>query len=388
MVLGDNGILAQAKLAAEKTREEEEKQKYDFKDLVDQIDDMVSEMPTVEETIKNSKPLEENTKIKDMYGNTIVVPEGFRIVKHGEFNVEYNYTETEDHIPSVQDGIVVADKEDNQFVWVPIGRIKNKKGDKNGETTIIELGRYKFDIIYNKDSSPIGSGKATLVQSAEKYDKDASEEVYKNYRIYWKNDDTNSYFYEPEKSDKGNIVAKSLKDFVESGNTEGGYYLARYEATGDKNNLKSQTGNPIVNITQPEAATASREMYKSDYYTSDLANSYAWDTAIVFIQKYSGDEDYSKEMGTTFSTSLRDTGAGTGVDGDKIDKVCNIYDMASNCREWTTETAMAWKVPCTVCGSCYSGYALSASRRDSTEPSFSDSTISFRPILYVNIPTK
>lgn len=63
--------------------------------------------------------------------------------------------------------------------------------------------------------------------------------------------------------------------------------------------------------------------------TSDLVNGYAWDTAILFVQKYSGDVNYSMQ------SSLNNTLANTGVNGDEK---CHIHDMASNCFEWITET--------------------------------------------------
>ena len=43
----------------------------------------------------------------------------------------------------------------------------------------------------------------------------------------------------------------------------------------------------------------------NDYVESDLMNSYAWDTAIIFIQTFSGDIDYSKQnrIQTTIATT-------------------------------------------------------------------------------------
>ena len=69
--------------------------------------------------------------ITDANGNKITVPGGFEILEHGTQNenideVIYNYADN--HKPCVQDGIVIADDEDNQFVWIPVGDIKNKDG--------------------------------------------------------------------------------------------------------------------------------------------------------------------------------------------------------------------------------------------------------------------
>ena len=55
---------------------------------------------------------------------------------------DVTYTYSVDNIPTVQDGIVIENGTDgNQFVWVPVGTIKNK----DNTTSTITLGRYEFD---------------------------------------------------------------------------------------------------------------------------------------------------------------------------------------------------------------------------------------------------
>lgn len=103
---------------------------------------IIVEPPKVEDIIGEVQ--ETAVSVKDENGNQVVIPEGFRILPHGIQNDEiseviYNYNETK-HTPCVQDGIVIADAENNQFVWIPVGEIMNKDKSK---TTII-LGRYKF----------------------------------------------------------------------------------------------------------------------------------------------------------------------------------------------------------------------------------------------------
>ena len=61
-----------------------------------------------------------------------------------------------------------------------------------------------------------------------------------------------------------------------------------------------------------------------------MINSYAWDTAIVYIQEFSEDKDYSRQDGISINASLTNTGA-------NLDELCKINDMASNTSEWTTE---------------------------------------------------
>ena len=134
----------------------------------------------------------------------------------------------------------------------------------------------------------------------------------------------------------------------------------------------------VVNLAQPYAATNARGMYSSNYVESDLINSYSWDTAIVFIQKYSGNANYAGK------TSVNRSKLNTGMSGDKV---CNIYDMASNCYEWTTEYSTrqgSGNNSSVYRGGFYSGAGVySTVLRTSYPTTDSYATASFRPLCYV-----
>lgn len=312
----------------------------------------------------------ENTDLTDNYGNKITIPAGFHIVTTTEDStVEYSYSE--DGIPAVQDGIVVADGDGNQFVWIPVGIINNKDGATE-TTNTIELARYTF----NTDGTivtKITDGNTLTDEGGLKYLEEISTST--NY---------------------ANTKAKDIEEFTTNATIKGGYYIARYEASyrdGTKPSSKKSTGTPDITdgstiaegmlwnwITESDAAIASRAMYEeNNYFVSDLINSYAWDTTIVFIQTYSGDTDYS------IQTSLNSTLGNTGERNDEItnttDNVCNIYDMASNASEWTTETSTDTDSPYVVRGGEYSNNSYYTSYRNTY--STSSSNISFRPLLYV-----
>ena len=198
-----------------------------------------------------------------------------------------------------------------------------------------------------------------------------------------------------------NAIAENLGTFVESVKKFGGYYLARYEASygsGDgvanyKPLSKVSTGTPRTSsstaltqgmlwncITQLDAAKISRNMYsESDNVgvESDLVNSYAWDTAIVFIQEMENTNYANKK---SVNTSLMNT----GTIGDEV---CNIHDMASNCWEWTTEystsTGSSLAHPCVCRGGSYSGSNRYTAYRGRNGATGKHSGYSFRLTLYV-----
>ena len=132
------------------------------------------------------------------------------------------------------------------------------------------------------------------------------------------------------------------------------------------------------NINQPNAAIAAKAMYpysSSAKYYSDLINSYAWDTAIIFIEAYS-DSDYAKQNARSINSNIAKA-------GENADKRCNIQDMAGNVREWSTETATTSFGPCTRRGGSIINSDFYTSDRDLGSDSNSYHNISFRGSLCV-----
>ena len=68
------------------------------------------------------------------------------------------------------------------------------------------------------------------------------------------------------------------------------------EAQSDDMLTKTENGSKYVYnyVTQQQAADLSRNMYDSTKsFTSDLMNSYAWDTATLFLQECGNNVTYS-----------------------------------------------------------------------------------------------
>ncbi len=88
-------------------------------------------------------------------------------------------------------------------------------------------------------------------------------------------------------------------------------------------------------------------------FTSDLVNSYAWDTAITFLQAFDNREEsetkpYSRQ--NSLNKSLADKGTNNL---ETKDVICNVYDMASNTKELLTETNSYTGLPCVLRGGSY-----------------------------------
>ena len=420
-VFGQDGIIQKAKDAQNKMDQAVKNDQKGINELSNWLDGKINgnsgenttggnttggdETPTEKPLItdssltSNDRTTSESTTViaKDKKGNQVVVPGGFKISSaSGE---------------SVQQGIVIEDKDGNQFVWVPVSNINGDGSNKivkdDGSEVEITLGRYTF-----ATSSP---GTPTIKQKGSEYDQTTlAQATAGTLDTKYK---AGSYWYElngsrtsNEKSDLTgtNTTAKNLKDFIEKTESNKGFYIARYEASygsgynssgtdtatkfgnakplskpstaNSDDSMTYNTGTLWNFITQGQAAIVSQNMYKNDNYVeSDLVNSYAWDTAIVYIQAM-GNENYANANRGT-NTSLMNTGK-TG------DQKCKIFDMAGNTREWTTEystdTDRSTACPCTRRGGSFSDSNYYTSRRYSVyDATNSTSGISFRPLLYV-----
>ena len=369
---------------------------------VDLVLGKISDLKTVEGQKATELSSANSVVVKDNVGNIVKIPKGFGLS-----------WDTGDY---VQDGVVIEDSNTgNQFVWVPVGTIK-KATDKttNPITTTdvtITLGRYQNFTASNGVYTPkqdVSNGYVTTTS---------------DYKI--------SYYYEfkdnTEASDAskigetdaaityGNTKAKSLEGFINSANSNGGYYIARYEAgvegtaistadgqysiqneTGTFNTngltsdnlttyvskLTSKSGKGVWNmINQPNAAILCRNMYTSGV-NSDLMNSYSWDTAIIFIQQCANSSYASTSGQSTDTTKPGETGVNTLNETSAVDKQCNIYDMSGNVREWTTECYTSSGNHCVCRGGNYL-YTFTTSSRGDLNATYPYIAAGFRPILYL-----
>ena len=231
----------------------------------------------------------------------------------------------------------------NQFVWIPVENIADYK-------------RTAY-------STDVATGTTDTTTNSEQI----------------KGSSTGSYYTEAMPSDE--------KESVEQNK---GYYIGRYEA-GDKeakalrangastsNKITVKAGQAPYNYVTRTQAKSLAEGFKtqqnySSSVTTKLVSSYAWDTAIAFIQKTNSDYGRSSEEGNykdspTFNyTGIADTeknkqtkASGTGklIPTGQTTAVNNIYDMGGNVWEWTTESSSNTYYPYTRRGgSCFSGFA-------------------------------
>ena len=386
-IKGD-GIISHAKNAKSQYSGAQKNEQSILQGYIDQLDESQLASKKVKDNLNKVLSTGGNITLEDDFGNKIKVPAGFKIItKTDTENTDLNYTaETID----VTKGIVVEDGEGNQFVWIPVGTIFRDTAKTEANAKTITLGRYSN---FTKTNNAY-----TVAQNASDYGTQV--------RIGLYTEDTTSN----HNSDYKNSIAKNIGEFCTKSLANGGYYIGRYEArvenydasnisttnsgnstdwtgyvaeSGKQLKLASKANSQVWNyVTQNKASSLCQSMYINNPFESDLVNSYAWDTAIIFFQEFGDNSTYASKK--SVNSSLANTGtSGTSYTETAKDIICNVYDMASNCYEWSTETYSDSSYPCTARGGRYGGsYSGTSARRGESATGAFD-VLSFRPLLYM-----
>ena len=366
VVLGEGGLIQRAQEGKVLSDQAQKDEQDELKRAEEYINGVVvginssEEKSEVEEARKSGTVFEDTTTITDDLDNAVTVPGGFNIA--------------EDSGTKVEEGIVIEDSNNNQFVWIPVGEYNvtdkfDLDGMKDGKITNELTRREWADENVVEDPIPVSG------------DNVIDEEFYGEGAVQTKEGESIS------------TVAKDQIDaFKTSAITNKGFYIGRYEQ-GEGNVCKAGV-NPYANLTRDKAKQQAEAMYsENEFVTSQLISSYAWDTALNFMCQ-TNEEGYllattqDEAYGNMGTFDLTQTGQ-YKVNGVESDKYSNIYDLLGNRNEWTTEYSTHIvsndrnNYPCVYRGCSYVGYEYAATR-GSYRIFDHHIAVSFRLQLYVN----
>ena len=348
LVLGNNGIIAKAKDAETKSAEASQN---DLKGMNGLVSEMEGALAGNGNTGSGNNFVTKNTEVTYPDGK-VWIPEGFKVA--------------DDSASTVQGGVVIEDKDGNQFVWVPVATIADYKRTA-----------YSYNVATKETDTATNSIKIKYSSS------------------------TISYFTEALPEDEKTSVERYK-----------GFYIGRYEA-GDKENTEAKTLRSSNDVTKTVTIKANQAPYnyvtrtqavslaegfatKQGYKAkTKLVSSYAWDTTIAFLQKVNSDYGSSSEEGnyndTTFSytdiTGASQTKAENSyilVPTGQTTPVCNIYDMGGNVWEMTTESYSDTDNPYALRGgNYYDDFASSPAGIRSYDSDLDDDDDGFRLTLFM-----
>ena len=262
----------------------------------------------------------ENYTYTDAEGNTAKIPAGFAVS-----NVEGENL--------VSKGLVIIGENGNEYVWIPCTEDTYKR-----DTT--------WGIENDPEDNPTLAVKDELTLTGVIPSNDGLiKEVL-------------------------NEIVEQVKSEIASVKANGGYYIGRYEV-GKENNVAviKQNQEPYTNIKWSEAYEFAKGIDVGRKASSYLCSSYAWDTAIKFIQTHSTATNYAttrddfnenwqdREVKDKNGKVIKKSGITAKLNTGLTTSWTNIYDMGGNIGEFTTELVPNTYEPAVVRG----GYGVNAS---------------------------
>ena len=387
LVLGDNGIIAKAKEAQRKSAEASQNDLIGMNELAQQLGEKING----------------STGSGSGNGGTggKTEPETVPYLPSDDFHYD---TST-----SVDTGLIIADSNGNEYVWVVVPR-----------TTAVYkttgLGKTTFtDADYRSIETDLKNYTSTYV----------TEEGYSD--VYYADDKNVGWF--ADETAYNNLKNSMLKSVYENG----GFYVGRYEAGigTNRTSIEAQVNGkypvpttapvtkadayPYTYVTRTQAQNLASNV-NSGTKTSSLMFGVQWDLVLAFMHNKGNIADstltsnsttignyknnlwtiknanakYSTDYGRTFtacpnpfkkdadSKILLTTGA------DSSFSVQNIYDIAGNVYEWTLEKTDRGSLPCAQRGGDFydTGSGSPAAKRNNFYTFSTDYSIGFRVTLW------
>ena len=400
LTIGQNGIFTRAQDAANTWRNAETNEQSALNDLSSWMDQYLNGNGGEED---NQGAIKVSFKIEGEKVTTPPIPSGFTHVDGTEIN----------------SGYVIQDGDGNQFVWVPVDKNQKIKINVTSEAKIdsISLKDPYGDPIQLENTTDLGTtynnenveptinGVYRLTVTSGEETKKVFLSVHSLYAIDTFTDwhdiegivDEQLKEIEQEASNQGYssteeffnammqaegqptleemgfttvkdylfsimIFDSSMKDYSEtenykqSVNDNGGFYIARYEASYQDGKVASKvststrtsssttlTNGMLWNrISQTDALTKATEMYAGQGFTSSLPTGAAWDRTLAWLEETGAvskneivvdSKNWGNYTNDTFSntTGLINTGNFSQTEKN------HIFDLAGNVWEWTTE---------------------------------------------------
>ena len=348
LVLGDNGIIVKAKEAAETTAAAQEKEAMERNLLEKELENSLS-TPAVEPT------------------DGVKIPTGFYYVGGTKASGIVISDNKNDKNKYRNQKVVGTDLLGNQYVWIPC--------TTDSSSSDLQYARTEWGVeVDGADNSRAIKDELTLTDSSVTYsDADTANGI---------NADVSKEIVAQIKAEKASVAQY------------GGYYIGRYEVGRNSDTaVVKYNQTPYASITWSTAYGLAKKIITNSEATSYLCSSYAWDTAVNFIQNNSTAKNYATSIegfnGNWNPQAVKDPSgnvikpAGTSqqLNTGLTTQFCNIFDMGGNEAEFTTELNPGTSETVVLRGGYY--YYYPAGYRWDVVSGYADIDCGFRATLFL-----
>ena len=355
-------ILSTSYMVVNALRKSQLKSQINAKDVYERdlkrVDEIVAEI----ENRKNQvwpEPKEENETINGEVGNAYnpTIPAGY--IPINTDSSKWGDGTTTPTTDAVDYGLVIKDKKDNEWVWIPVdettlatmcntaNETENTLCGTSGETAV-KTKLYSSTITIGKDSNTKTITRTTpgttsggrepdlVVSGGTSYDAT-------NYKTILGENGT--------KEELAQLFVDEYKEMIESIRKYGGFYIGRYELS-EAGVQKNQPTLVETNWYNLYNACKDTKLQASEKVETRMIWGCQWDVTCNFIANkgdkkdiadsrtwgnYNDSEGDAKVIVTENGTETKKYGSKQNTGYSEYWKANNIYDLAGNCYEWTQE---------------------------------------------------
>ena len=323
-VLGDDGIIKKAKEETEKTAAAQEKEMIE-RNLLEQ---------ELENSLSTPTPKPQPT-------DGVKIPAGFYYVGGTKTSGIVISDNVNDKDKYKNKAVVGTDLLGNQYVWIPC-TTDNTSSD-------LQYTRTEWGVeVDGDDNSRAIKDELTLTDASVTYsDADTANGI---------NADVSKEIVAQIKAEKASVAQY------------GGYYIGRYEVGRNSDTaVVKYNQTPYASITWSTAYGLAKKIITNSEVNSYLCSSYAWDTAVNFIQNNSTAKNYAtsiegfngnwnpQEVKDPSGNVIKPAGTSQQLNTGLTTQFCNIFDMGGNEAEFTTESNPGTSETVVLRGGGYNG---------------------------------
>ena len=396
-------ILSTSYMVVNALRKSQLKSQINAKDVYERdlkrVDEIVAEI----ENRKNQvwpEPKEENETINGEVGNAYnpTIPAGY--IPINTDSSKWGDGTTTPTTDAVDYGLVIKDKKDNEWVWIPVdettlatmcntaNETENTLCGTSGETAV-KTKLYSSTITIGKDSNTKTITRTTPGTTTDPYYREPD-------LVVGSGTGHDATYYNTilgengTKEELAQLFVDEYKEMIESIKKCGGFYIGRYELSkaGVQKNQPTLTYRDWYGLYN---ACKDTKLHASDKVKTGMIWGCQWDVTMNWLISSgakTSDEvnEDSSSWGNYSSTSVKANDGTTEIKASGKIAVLNtgvttytmannIYDLAGNCFEWTQEANGSCRA--NRGGSCNAGGAPSSNYRGyNTHPD--SSTLSYR----------
>ena len=371
LVFSENGIIAKAREAANKTNEAVINEQTQMNDVTAAMENMLNgiggsvtperpENPTENWDLTKVNPVQS----KDETPITVPVPKGYTASKvTGENTVKDGFVIYEGEEVVNDENKETAQTTRNQFVWVPVEDTSEMYGTDSAGKKWGKL--YEFDA---EGITPLNWTEKEGVMSITSATSHREPDVVST-------DSSNSITLSQLESE--------FNSMIESVEKYGGFYIGRYE-TGILFQAEAVVVKNNTNIGDQKWYTMynkSKGVAANNNVTTSMIWGCQWDAVMRWMYNSGDAEKKTYTYNSTGKGNYSDSKKATG--SDTAYAVNNIYDMAGNVNDWTIEAVSANRR--VFRGGHYGddGSSRPASNRSNINATFSNGYYGSRLALYM-----